>query len=129
MYYDSALLFTRNLGPDQKRIDAWKGIISGNKGQVYFLQGQYNQALPLFELDYQESKAQDIFDNAANSLQWAAKTNLVLGNKQIALNQIREAFYLLAKMSPRNFYRNYYQHLYNSAADIYRAAGMPDSAY
>ncbi|HSI90950.1 MAG TPA: hypothetical protein VK927_07515, partial [Adhaeribacter sp.] len=129
LYYDSALLFTRNLGDDQKRIDAWKGIISGNKGQVYFLQGQYNKALPLFELDHRESKAQEYFDNAANSLQWAAKTNLVLGNGKKALDQIREAFYLLDKMSPRKFYRNYYQNLYHSAADIYRAAGMTDSAY
>jgi DNA-binding CsgD family transcriptional regulator len=129
MYYDSALLYTRNLGDDQKRIEAWKGIISGNKGQVYFLQGAYDKALPLFEFDYRESKAQEIYDNAANSLQWAAKTNLVLGNGKKALDQIREAFYLLAKMPSRYLYRNYYQHLYHSAADIYRAAGMPDSAY
>ncbi len=35
LYYNSALLNTGNF-KDEKRADVWKGIISGNKGQVYF---------------------------------------------------------------------------------------------
>ncbi|MES2648434.1 MAG: tetratricopeptide repeat protein [Bacteroidota bacterium] len=125
LYYDSAFLFIRNFGNDRKIAELWKGIISGNKGQVYFLQGKYSQAMPLFELDYQLSTKHQLTDNAANSLQWAAKTNLVLGNSAAALPQIREAFSLLAQAPVRS----YYQNLYNTAADIYRAAGMPDSAF
>ncbi len=65
-----------------------------------------------------------LYDNAAHTLQYAAKTNLALGNRDIALSQIKEAFQLL-DLAPS---RNYLQNLYNTAYDVYRVAGMPDSA-
>ena len=76
---------------------AWQGIISGNMGQIYFAQEKYATALPLFMLDYTISNEKGYYDNAANSLQWAARTNLALGNKSTALQQVRTAFELLQK--------------------------------
>jgi tetratricopeptide (TPR) repeat protein len=124
LYYDSAWLFNKNFGNNEVLRAIWKGILSGNKGQVYFLQGNYQQALPLFEFDFRQSAGNGEYDNAANSLQWAAKTNLVLGNAAAALQQIREAFYWMEK----NPEFNYRQNLYRTAEEIYQKTGMKDSA-
>src|SRR6202040_3100822 len=79
--YDSAFAYYRQ-GLDEaekKNNDAWKGIFSGNMAQIYFAQEKYTTALPLFELDYKTSNGLGYYDNAANSLQWTARTNLALG--------------------------------------------------
>ena len=125
--YDSAFVYYRKALEFENKINnlAWKGIISGNMAQIYFAQGNYTAALPLFNLDYSISKEKGIYDNAANSLQWAAKTNLALGNRAIALIQLREAFGLLQKWpSP-----NYLQNAYNTASEIFKSMGNNDSAY
>lgn len=125
--YDSAFVYYRKALEVEKKINnlLWKGIISGNMAQIYFAQENYTAALPLFDLDYNISKEKEIYDNAANSLQWAAKTNLALGDRVIALKQVREAFGLLQKLpSP-----NYLQNAYNTASEIFKSMGNNDSAY
>jgi tetratricopeptide (TPR) repeat protein/DNA-binding CsgD family transcriptional regulator len=125
--YDSAFLYYGKALETEQKINSpvWKGIISGNMAQIYFAQGNYTAALPLFDMDYKNSKENEIYDNAANSLQWAAKTNLALGNRAIALIQVREAFGLLQKWpSP-----NYMQNAYNTASEIFKSLGHNDSAY
>ena len=125
--YDSAFLYYGKALETEQKIHSpvWKGIISGNMAQIYFAQGNYTAALPLFDMDYRNSKENEIYDNAANSLQWAAKTNLALGNRAIALIQVREAFGLLQKWpSP-----NYLQNAYNTTSEIFKSLGNNDSAY
>lgn len=125
--YDSAFVYYRKALEVENKINnlPWKGIISGNMAQIYFAQENYTAALPLFDLDYNISKEKEIYDNAANSLQWAAKTNLALGDRVIALKQVREAFGLLQKWpSP-----NYLQNAYNTASEIFKSMGNNDSAY
>lgn len=125
--YDSAFVYYRKALEVEKKINnlLWKGIISGNMAQIYFAQENYTAALPLFDLDYNISKEKEIYDNAANSLQWAAKTNLALGDRVIAFKQVREAFGLLQKLpSP-----NYLQNAYNTASEIFKSMGNNDSAY
>ena len=125
--YDSAFVYYRKALEVENKINnlPWKGIISGNMAQIYFAQENYTAALPLFDLDYNISKEKEIYDNAANSLQWAAKTNLALGDRVIALKQVREAFGLLQKLpSP-----NYLQNAYNTASEIFKSMGNNDSAY
>lgn len=125
--YDSAFVYYRKALEVENKINnlPWKGIISGNMAQIYFAQENYTAALPLFDLDYNISKEKEIYDNAANSLQWAAKTNLALGDRVIALKQVREAFSLLQKWpSP-----NYLQNAYNTASEIFKSMGNNDSAY
>ena len=125
--YDSAFLYYGKALEVEKKVNnpTWKGIISGNMAQIYFAQGNYTTALPLFEMDYNISKEKEFYDNAANSLQWAAKTNLAMGNKTIALQQVREAFSLLQKWPSAN----YLQNAYNTASEIFKTLGSNDSAY
>ena len=125
--YDSAFVYYRKALEVENKINnlPWKGIISGNMAQIYFAQENYTAALPLFDLDYNISKEKKIYDNAANSLQWAAKTNLALGDRVIALKQVREAFGLLQKWPSSN----YQQNAYNTASEIFKSMGNNDSAY
>jgi tetratricopeptide (TPR) repeat protein len=83
-YYEKGLKYISEAN-DKSFRDIWKGIISGNMAQIGFVQGKYAASLPLFEMDYETNKEQGNYPDAANSLQWAAKTNLALGNKDVAL--------------------------------------------
>jgi DNA-binding CsgD family transcriptional regulator len=124
-YYEKGLKFASE-ADDKNFRDSWKGIISGNMAQIGYVQGKYEAALPLFEMDYETNKEQGYYADAANSLQWAAKTNLALGNKGLALRQVRESFNLLEKWpnSP-----NYRQNAYLTASEIFKSLGNNDSAY
>jgi len=124
-YYNKALQLSSQLN-DKKTAKTWYGIIFGNVAQIAYAQQKYTTALPLFEMDYQSSKENGVYDDAANSMQWAAKTNLALGNKTEALRQIRESFNLLKKwLNPAN----YRQNAYLTASQIFKALGDNDSAY
>lgn len=130
--YDSALLYYNKaleLTPKvkiKKAGEIWYGIVSGNIAQIDYMQGKLATALPKFILDYETSKENRVYDNAANSVQWAAKTNLALGNNKEALMQIRECFALLRKWPHAD---NYRQNAYQTAAEIFKAIGNNDSAY
>ena len=129
--YDSAMLYYEKglqMAPgieDKKFGSAWQNIISGNIAQVNFAQGKFNKALPVFLAVYQYSNKEKYYDEAANSLQWAAKTNLVLGNKAEALKQIRKSFQLLLTTQ---LAANYRQNAYQTASDIFKSLGENDSA-
>jgi DNA-binding CsgD family transcriptional regulator len=124
-YYNKALQLASE--ENNKKIGKiWHGIVSGNIAQIDFVQGNYTTALPLFMMDYQTSIEFGVYDEAGNSIQWAAKTNLALGNKTEALRQIRESFNLLKKwLNPAN----YRQNAYLTASQIFKALGDNDSAY
>ena len=119
-YYNKAMQYA-----DELKLDVWKGIVSGNMGQIYFAQTKYDTALSLLQTDYSISKKEKLYDNAANSLQWAARTQLQLGNKEVALQQVREAFKLLAIIPNMNYLRNTYQ----TAAEVFKSMGEYDSAF
>ena len=103
----------------------WIGIVSGNIGQIFYAQGKYDTAYALLKGDYNASKAKGLFDNAGNSLQWAARTNLALGNKATALAEVREAFQLLKQWPDANYLRN----AYYTSTQIFREMGIYDSAF
>ena len=117
--YDSALIFYNRALQLAKQIKdtVWTGIVSGNIGQIFYAQGKYDTAYALLKGDYNASKENGFFDNAANSLQWAARTNLALGNKAAALAEVREAFQLLKTVAGCELFKEYllYRH-----ADIQR---------
>jgi tetratricopeptide (TPR) repeat protein/DNA-binding CsgD family transcriptional regulator len=124
-YYEKSLKLTSELN-NKKSGKVWQCIVSANMAQIDFAQGKYSVALPLFITDYQSSKENGYYDDAGNSLQWAAKTNLALGNKAEALQQVRESFTLLKKWpNPAN----YFQNAYLAASQIFKASGNDDSAY
>ena len=125
--YDSALIFYNRALELAKQIKdtVWTGIVSGNMGQIFYAQGKYDEAYSLLKGDYNASKAKGLFDNAGNSLQWAARTNLALGNKTAALAEVREAFQLLKLWPDANYLRN----AYYTSTQIFREMGNYDSAF
>jgi hypothetical protein len=125
--YDSALIFYNQALDLAKQIKdtVWTGIVSGNIGQIFYAQGKYDTAYALLKEDYNASKAKGLFDNAGNSLQWAARTHLALGNKATALAEVREAFQLLKQWPDANYLRN----AYYTSTQIFREMGNYDSAF
>lgn len=126
-FYDSALIFYNQALELAQRIKdtVWTGIVSGNMGQIFYAQGKYDTAYTLLRGDYNASKQKGFFDNAGHSLQWAARTNLALGNKARALAEVREAFQLLKQWPDANYLRN----TYYTATQIFREMGDYDSAF
>jgi tetratricopeptide (TPR) repeat protein/DNA-binding CsgD family transcriptional regulator len=125
--YDSAFFYYREgyAFAEKEHNVAWTGIFSGNMAQIYFAQGQFARALPLFALDHHTSDSLGYFDNAANSLQWAARANLALGNTGLALQQVKKAFGLLQKW-PNS---NYLQNAYYTATEIFKTLKNEDSSF
>ena len=125
--YDSALIFYNQALDLAKQIKdtVWTGIVSGNMGQLFYAQGKYDTAYALLKRDYGASKEKRLYDNAGHSLQWAARTNLALGNKAAALAEVREAFQLLKEWPDANYLRN----TYYTATQIFREMGNYDSAF
>lgn len=107
------------------KLNVWNGIIGGNMGQIYYEQKKYDTALVLFQSDSKFSKEVKLYDNAANSLQWAARTEVRLGNTKTALQYVREAFRLL-EHTPEMFYL---RNTYYTAMDVFKAMGVYDSAF
>lgn len=73
----------------------WTAIITGNKGDVFFQMGKIDSARTLLKFDYKGSIAAEEFDNAANSLQWLARIDMIHNKPQEALIKTREAHRLL----------------------------------
>ena len=125
--FDSAFLHYQmalNLAVEINNI-VWQGIISGNMGQVYYMQQKYDSAKLLLYKDYLSSKEAGYYDNAANSFQWAARAELSTGNTSKALTMVREALYML-KLVPDI---QYLQNTYYTATQVFKELGMYDSAY
>lgn len=75
---------------------AWTGIINGNIGYLYQLQGKFTEALPLLWMDYRTSIARKDNSNAGNSLQRIATIYLALQKKDSADSLAREAYRLVS---------------------------------
>jgi tetratricopeptide (TPR) repeat protein/DNA-binding CsgD family transcriptional regulator len=105
--------------------EVWKGIISGNKGYTYFLQKKYEIAKPLLEFDYRTNKQHDEIADAAHALQMIARINLLLGKKDSALLQVKEALRMLQQQPEPIPY--FLQNVYYATADVYRVLPNSDS--
>jgi DNA-binding CsgD family transcriptional regulator/tetratricopeptide (TPR) repeat protein len=125
--YDSAMYYYHRALDMAELINRpdWKGIVSGNMGQVYYIQHQYDTARALLEMDYRTSMGYKYYDNAANSLQWAARANAAMGNTTKALSQVREAMELINIMPDSFYLRN----IYYAAVEIFKLKGNYDSAF
>src|SRR6185436_16637702 len=107
--------------------EVWKGIISGNEGYTCFLQKKYDLAKPLLEFDYLTSKKHGEIADAAHALQTIARVNLLLGKKDSALLQVKEALRMLQQEPEPIPY--FLQNVYYATADVYRVLGNSDSFY
>jgi tetratricopeptide (TPR) repeat protein len=102
----------------------WKGIISGNYGQLYLEEGKLDSARLLMLQDYAANKAYGEWPNVAQALQWLARIDLAESKPQQALKNVRESLALL-KAYPRN---DYLELSWLTASDVHRALGQADSA-
>jgi len=66
----------------------WIGIVNGNIGSVYFLQGDYPKALPYINTDYNTSIKYGEFVNGAMALLRLIKINIDDRNLQLAGKQL-----------------------------------------
>jgi len=121
-YFDIAMQMANELNSE-----VWKGIISGNKAYINFLQKKYNIAKPFFEFDYHTSKQHGEIANAAHALQIIARINLLQGKKDSALLQVKEALRMLQQQPQPIPY--FLQNVYYATADVYRVLGNSDSFY
>ncbi len=125
--YDSAFVYYNQAFQLAKSIHdtVWMGIVSGNMAQVLYMQGKYDTAYSLLQQDVRASKKSGYFDNAANSLQWAARANIAMGKKTAALSEVREAFQLLKLWPDAGYLRN----TYYATTEVFKAMGVYDSAF
>ena len=121
-YYDIAM----KMAIEQKDM-LWQAIISGNKGQIYYLQKNYSAAKKLLEFDYNITKNTTEQLSAANTLQWIARIELHEGKKDSAFLHVKQAMMLMQNKND-HAWANYRQNIYYAAAEVHRAFGNKDSA-
>ena len=101
------------------------GMVFGNMGRILYAQNKFDSAYFLFKTDFQNSKADSMYDNAANASDWSARANLARGNKDAALGEAREAI-LLLRLWPNG---PYLRDTYYTLTEVFRAMGNYDSAF
>lgn len=125
--YDSAMIALNNALwiAEQIKDDFWKGLINGNRGDVYFQLAKYDSAEFLLSLDVKGSLASSSWDNAANSLQLLARIKTLKGNPEKALQYLSEAEQFLG----RAYQDQYQENIYYAYAMAYEALGKADSVF
>lgn len=126
--YDSAFVafnLAYELANAQSNVPFWKGLIQGNRGDVFFLQGKYDSAEVLLKLDYEQSLVSHEYDNASMTLQRLARIQNSRGEHQLALKMVKEADQLWHRM-PKVDYRASILYAY---ALVYRDLNNADSAF
>ena len=119
-YYQQALQLAKE-NKDSVSI----GMVLGNIGRIVYAQNKFDSAYLLFKTDYENSKADSIYNNAANASEWAARANLARGNKAAALAEAREAIRLLSLWPSGPYLRDTYYAL----TQVFRAMDNSDSAF
>jgi len=119
-FLDSALQVARHI-----QDTAWTSKVMVNIGRVLYHTSQPDSALGLFERAYQYSLSARQYDNAAHAAEWAAKTQLAMGNTSTALAKARNALYLLSLVPNRPFLRD----SYSTLSVVLRQAKIYDSAF
>lgn len=126
--YDSAFLAFNKAYDLASHVDDnifWKGLIMGNRGDVYFLQGKYDSAAVLLQFDYEQSLATRNSENASMSLHRLARIRNSSGDHKGALSMLREAQRLLDK-SP---IIDYHKSILEAMAMVFRDLGQADSVF
>jgi len=108
--------------------EEWVGIIAGNKANVFFQQGKYDLALPLFEKDAEMSMKNKIMVSAILSYSSAGEIYRIKGNLKKALEYQEKAIAMIpAKIGKRNFAVR--SRVFPYAAQTFAANGFMEKAY
>jgi len=86
----------------------WVGIAKGNIGSVYFLQGEYQKALPLVDTDYKISMKYGEPQNGVIALLRLIKINIDNRNFESAGQQLKSAESILRKTNVLSSWADYY---------------------
>jgi DNA-binding CsgD family transcriptional regulator len=97
---------------------AWQGILNGNIGYSWYLQKEYNKAIPYLEKGIALTTATKIWDNATNFNCILADINLQQGNTAKANKLLQNAKAIVPKNDDDNLYK-----LYNGLSNYYRKTG------
>ena len=126
-HYDSALVaFDQAYALSQiEGAPFWSGLIKGNRGDVFFMQGRYDSAETLLRLDYEQSIVSQQFDNAALSLSRLARISSARGDHYRALEMLKEAD-RLEQRAPHPDYRAQILYAY---ALVYKDLNETDSTF
>lgn len=113
----------------QQHDGIWPAILSGNLGYTYYLQRNYDKALPLLQKDADSClKGERDVGNAANSLAVLSEIHLSQGDKQRALDEALLAYKLILT---HNFVHvsKFKKNVSLSLARVYAAMGNYSAAY
>jgi tetratricopeptide (TPR) repeat protein/DNA-binding CsgD family transcriptional regulator len=100
----------------------WIGIATGNIGSVYFLQNQYQKALPLIEMDYKTSMKYGEGENGTIALLRLIKINIDTKNFEQAGQQLKTAEDYLAKS--KNDVLGIWADYYDLESQLYERQGQ-----
>nr|WP_294940705.1 tetratricopeptide repeat protein [uncultured Mucilaginibacter sp.] len=105
-YFNEALTMAKN-----SRDSVWVGIVTGNIGSVYFMQGQYARALPLVEADYAVSLKYRQTLNAAIAMLRLVRISMEANKLEPATRQLNTVDELLlsAKEDVLRYRVDYYE--------------------
>lgn len=102
----------------------WIGIISGNIGAIYFKRGNLDEAIPFFQVCYNESLKFGDSRIAAEAMLFLAKCSLTKGNIAGASDQLSQAEPLVRKVNVLDRWIMFYE----TTAQLYERMGKPESA-
>ncbi|ANI89346.1 hypothetical protein A9P82_08595 [Arachidicoccus ginsenosidimutans] len=111
--------------PDSVFVKIWKGVAKGGIAQGLFLQGKYDEAIPLLSQNIQSSIATKQFSDAALAQNTLAKINLIHEQFDSALYQSKLAYQWASQSGDL---QNTITALQN-ISDTYKMLGKYDSAY
>jgi len=127
--YDNALLyFNKALHLAKAYKDTvWAGIVTGNIGSVFFLEGNYDVALPYIKTDYEQSLKYNQLENAAYALARLAAINVKKGDFVVAERQL-DTLAKIIKYPPANYLKQYIT-MYGLWAEIGEKTNRPLLAF
>lgn len=105
----------------------WAGIVTGNIGSVYFLEGNYDVALPYIKTDYEQSLKYNQVDNAAYALVRLAAISVKKGDFATAERQLAMLANLIKH--PEEGYLKQYIDMYALWAEIGEKTNRPLLAF
>ena len=124
--YDSAIHYFKKSHHAALEVNYvfWAALANGNLGNIYYLQNKYDEAIPLMEVDFEESKKAQEYGSAVNAAQTLATMYLKQGLTDKAASYLEFAKQNIDYSDPRAL-SGYYKNL----ATISRIKGEHEQAY
>ncbi|MBN9484839.1 MAG: hypothetical protein BGO70_06030 [Bacteroidetes bacterium 43-93] len=127
--YDSALYYFHEAYQMSIRPDSvWMGIIIGNIGITYYLQGKYDEAIPLLQTDIRLGLRGTQVSNTAKSIAVLGDIYLNTGKEAEGMKLLKQAYHLIDSNNKWTDY-DLLQYVYPILAKAYIKNGNAALAY